>query len=318
MTANAWQARSFSCAPMALLLGWGWLAGICEARDAVDGGPPAAKALPARLHVEIDRGSVTVRAWDVATEDLLAAIALESGLEVDLGGPLAERVTLELDQLPLREALHRILSGRNFALRYADPPPPAGEAPAGKLWVLSGGDRRSLPAQGDAGGLPDAGADLLAAYERLARRRPSLVSDDGKVRLAAVSGLTDSPRATAALAAAALFDPDAAVREEAVYGLGAGGETGEGILEQALADPAPRVRRAAIEALADVGDDDSAWLLAAALRDRDAALREQAVYALGDVGGEAAVAVLQQALADGQSRVREAAIEVLEELSDAD
>ena len=304
MTDDGWRS------PLALLLGLAWLAGVGAARTASAETPPG-------LRVEIDRGAVTLRARDVALKDLLAAIARDSGLEVDPGGPLEERTSVELEGVSMLTALRRVLAGRNFVLRYPASTDPGDDGvQAGMLWIFpnpsDGRGDAQRPRDGPA-------ADLLAAHERLTHRHPGLASDDATARLAAVSALAASGEATDALAAAALFDADAAVREEAVHALGAAaGETGLRVLEQALADPALRVRRAAVDALADSESDQTVWALAAALRDEDATLREQAVYALGDVGGGAAISVLSQALADERGFVREAAAEVLKELSRED
>ena len=97
------------------------------------------------------------------------------------------------------------------------------------------------------------------------------------------------------------------------------GETGDArvlpTLERVLLDPDAQVRRAAVQAIGDIGGDESASLLAFALRDPDPGLREDAVYALLDVGGGHAVLALQLALDDERPAVRSAAAEVLEELS---
>ena len=279
------------------LLGSVLLAGVGEARD----GEPVA-AGPGRLAISVDGGLLTVRALDVSLRDLLEAITLESGLAADLRGPLDERVTLELERLPMRQALRRILENRNFVLRYRGPSSAAG--PAGELWVVASGSRGApLP-------------EPVAAYKILTHDWPGLASDDAGTRLATVSELAAAGDASETLAAVALYDADAAVREEAVYGLGtAVGEPGVPMLERALTDPAPRVRRAAVDALADRGGEESAWALAAALDDDDASLREQAVHALGEIGGEAAAALLRQALADEQDFVRQSAAEALAELA---
>jgi HEAT repeat protein len=277
------------------------------------------------LHVQIADNIVTVEARDVTVEALLREIARQSGLAVLLHDPLDERVTLELQGLPLSEAIRRILRDQSFALRYVGSPQsaenPNGEQPD-MLWVFSKrprDDHASLitrnarRAQGpdDSLGTPDADEGVVPLSLALA-------DDDVKVRLKAVSALIDigGEQAAAALAAVTLSDKDASVREEAVYGLGEiGGETGMQVLEQALMDPDGRVREAAVEAFTDIGGSESARALAVALNNQDASLRAEAVDALGEIGGETAIRVLRQALADEQSFIREAAAEFLAELA---
>jgi HEAT repeat protein len=147
----------------------------------------------------------------------------------------------------------------------------------------------------------------------------ALFHSDTRVRLAAISELTDggSEGSAEILAAVALTDNEVAVREEAIFGLGEiGGEAGLPVLQQALADPDRRVREAAINAVADIGGDDSAWALATSLNDDDPALREQTIYALESIGGEAAIVLLKQALADEHDFIRRVAEEALEDLVD--
>ena len=229
---------------------------------------------------------------------------LVAGLTLLVGTVHAQEAPEEKQASP--EALDRILRETNFVLRNLDPLSRVGclgDAYPSTLWVFAASGRGEL--DGD-----DAAQSLEAAL------RLALVDADPKVRLKAVSELSEvgGDQAAAALAAAALFDQESSVREEAVHGLGEmGGETAVQILEQALMDPDEGVRETAIEAFTDIGGDDAARALAFALSDEDPSLRADAVYALGEIGGEAAIRALQQALADEQSSVREAAAEVLTE-----
>jgi hypothetical protein len=286
----------------------------------------ATQASAGSLHVEIAAAVVTVKARNVAVVDLLEEIARQSGLVVDLEGPLDKCATIEFDRLTLPEALDRILRDQNFALRYYDPifsADGAREARPSKLWVFRKESREGVvvPEIGKAGLIQQddlGGQGSPEADDSLDRLRPALADGNAKVRLEAVSELAGiyGVSATVALADAAMFDEDPAVREEAVHGLGESGDpTGMQVLELALMDPDLRVREAAVEAVGDIGGDDSARVLESALNDEVASLREEAVYALGDIGGEIAIGLLRQALTDRQSQVREAAAEVLADMS---
>lgn len=310
-----------------LSAGLALLVGLVEAEEIRKDVVTATPATPPSLHVEMDHEAVSIKAHEVSVRELLEEIGRRCGLMVDLHGSLEQRVTLELDRLPLREALDRILRGRNFILRHAEPSPgSSNDALPSRLWVFStepgehprgshSGDDRST-----CDGYVASGA--LEAHACLEQLNPDLVHDDETVRLAAVSVLAavgGAQSAAAALAAVARFDADGSVREEAVYGLGEiGDEIGLQILEQALLDPDLRVREAAVDAIVDIGGDESTWALASALNDEVASLREQAVYALGDIGGGIAITILQQALADEQIFIREAAAEALDDLSSQD
>jgi len=160
--------------------------------------------------------------------------------------PLDERVTLEFRQLPLQQAVDRLLRGQNYALHYLQPLRSGvnqGERLRGTLWVFS----------------DDA-------------HRTDATTDATDVRPAAVSDPTDSRDDQLPLVvAAALGDWEASVREEAVDVLGElSGETAIPLLEQALLDPDSDVQEAAIAALADIGGDQAAWALATALNDDNA------------------------------------------------
>jgi hypothetical protein len=63
---------------------------------------------------------LSVRLQSVPLEEVLAQIAATSGAEVR-GTPLNARdVTADFDDVPMPEALHRLLGDQNFMLRYAE------------------------------------------------------------------------------------------------------------------------------------------------------------------------------------------------------
>ncbi len=266
----------------------------------------SANGAEGNIRVDFVHDSITLVARDVPLGVVLEAIAARSGLvvELDVGieGKLEEVVALTLTDVPLAEALSRILRGWSFVLRRSERPI--------RLWVLSGGSQshasRPEPAPG--------------------RLELALSSGDAKARLEAVSELTEKGAAGAAagdgtagtlerLVAVAQFDDALSVREEAIYGLGEIGDASAlPALEQALADRSVRMREAAIDAIADIGGESSAWALAVALEDQDPELREQAVHALGGIGGDAAITLLERALLDDSASVREAVVEALADL----
>jgi hypothetical protein len=78
--------------------------------------PTGAKPLE-KLEYKNDR--VTMRAEDTPLADIIDALKRQSGAE--LHGTAPERnVTLNLDDVPLREALERLLGEQSFALTYGD------------------------------------------------------------------------------------------------------------------------------------------------------------------------------------------------------
>ena len=278
------QCRNYRAGLIAVLA---LLAGSVEAQKVIEA---ASQTSAAFLNAEITSGIVTLKAHDVTVKQLVEQIAHQGGIRLLLYKPLDERVTLEFRQLPMQQALDRILRGQNYALQCVQPLCSAvdpGEKVQGTLWVFSDETHRN-----------------------------EAVSDDTDVRLAAVSDPADTGSdQPAVILATALGDRDASVREEAVDVLSEiNGEVAIPFLEQALIDPDSDVREAAIAALTDIGGDQAARALATALNDENAALREDAVDALGDIGGKTATGLLQQALTDQENTIREAAADYLAEL----
>ncbi len=305
------ESRLFSFLPksqVCLFAATVMLAGLADAQETLFGLQSTQCASQSSVHVNVTDDLVTVKACDVTIRDVLHEIAQKSALVVVLHDPPGERITLDIERVPLTDALDRILRHQSFALRYADPAGSSTES--SKLWVFSDGtDDAAEPAAVEI--LGRANVDVSSLSNALA-------DDNAKTRLHAISTLSTAynDHGAAALAAAALSDGDVAVREEAVYVLSEiGGEAGTQLIGQALMDPDSRVREAAVEAFADMGGERSAQALAIVLYDDDPALREDAVYALDEIGGATANALLQQALADQDSSVREAAAQLLAEIS---
>ena len=281
---------------------------------------PTNDASQGHLRVAVADGLVTVKARDARLATLLGEIARQSELVVVSHVPLAARVTLEFERLPLREALALILRDQSFVLQDVQPFPRGENTSAAnlrKLWVFSKGPEgeSTSPRVTSAERLED--LDPSDTENLIGALSLALTDDNANVRADAVSTLADvgSDQAATTLAMAALNDGDSSVRQEAVYALGAiGGEIGIQALQQALIDPDDEVRKEAIRAFANIGGDRSAVELAVVLNDGDASLRAEAVDALGEIGGETAMRLLRQVLADEQSSIREGAAELLAEV----
>ncbi len=316
---------------------------LVEAQDALDGAQSMTRLSPSYLHVEIKNDRVTLKARDVSILDLVTEIARRTELTLVLYRPLDERVTMEINELFLPEALARILQHKSFALRYARPLSShrdSGRKRANRLWVLPArlGDYPPLdklvqqfsPDDISDFEVPQAGmtntgtrltrpsVDVLNEFDvDEATLSRALDDEDANVRVKAIHALADigGDQAVAALVGA-LGDDNARIRVEATHALGEiGSDTAIEILEQPSHDADTHVRQAAIDALTDIGGDDAAGVLATALRDEHVSLRTDAVYALGEIGGETAIGLLQRALADHAPSIRELAAEILDDLS---
>jgi len=288
------------------------LSACAEIQDPQPSASSTADARSGELRVEIDGNEVTVQAHEVSLRSIVEEIANRGGLVLVLQDPLDERVDVDVQALPLSEALRRILREHSFALQRLDTVA-AGRVRVGTLWVLSkGSELAESPTNLREGQRRDLNA--LDKDETLATLGIALADSNANARVDAVSALADvkSDQAAALLVAAALHDVASSVRAEAVHALGAIDDDARSpALRRALMDPNAQVRQAAISAIENIGGESSAQSLAIALNDADASVRAAAVYALGEIGGETAARLLRAASTDKNSAVRETAIEAL-------
>ncbi len=314
------------------------------AQDAFEARQVSAASATSYLNVEMSDDLVTLKAHNVSVRDVLDEIARQSDLIVVSRSPLHGRLTLELERLPLFEALRRIMRGRSYLLHQAQAATGARIADDERqstLWVFSD-ESANDPGYTEAAshslpGIKSAievlqsklmsddvrvrqeaikGLRRLKVNEVIAPLSYALADEDKKVRVKAIYALADigGDNAVAAMAAAA-GDENAWVRAETAYALGTlGGDTAIQVLQYSLHDVDSDVRESAIEAFTEIGGGQSARALAVALQDTDASLRVEAIEALGDIGGETAMRLLGQALEDQDNTVRKAANEALAEL----
>lgn len=97
-----------------------------------------ASALAARADVRWANDRVTAHFAAVPLDDAIRALADATGSELHGGVAAPRDVTLELDAVPLEEALHRLLGPQNFTVRY-------GEGDRVKAIVLRGGPEAPAP-----------------------------------------------------------------------------------------------------------------------------------------------------------------------------
>jgi hypothetical protein len=289
------------------------------------------------LRVAFRDDLVTVTARNARLRDVLAEIARQSDLSVVSRSPLETRLTLEIEGLPLAEAVVRIMRGRSYMLHQAAATP--NDTNGDTLWVFSDGSSDdtaySLTATSLAIDILRSqlmSDDIRARQEAIRELRKldvdevvgplsyALNDDDQKIRVKAVYALADvGGDDAAAVLAAGLADADAWVRAETAYALGSLGDPAViPILKHALNDADSRVRETAISAFTEIGGPQSADALALALEDTNSSIRVQAVEAIRNVGGESAIRLLNKALQDSDDTVREAAREAFAGMSDDD
>jgi hypothetical protein len=193
---------------------------------------PAEEA-PARV-VTYSGDKLTVHVSGVPIDDVLSEIQRQTGAEVRGGVRNPHPVTAEFDDVPLADALHRLLGDQNFALIYGS----GGEL---KTLRLLGGPQAAPPAAATAAptGQPQPGAVSPAQLSDMFARHPPIPI---KGRLAQALG-TDNASFTT-VADAALHNEDAAVRTEAVR-----------TAMQAL-EGEPELRSAVVSAVTGIGDPE--------------------------------------------------------------
>jgi len=318
------------------------------AQDVFEGRQVSANSATSYLNVQMSDDLVTLRAYNVGVRDVLDEIARLSNLIVISHAPLHGRLTLELERLPLFEALRRIMRGQSYVLHQAQAATGARIANHERqstLWVFPDGSAndpgyteaanhslwetrsaievlQSQLMSNDIRVRQEAikGLRRLKVNEVIAPLSYALADEDKKVRVKAIYALADigGDDAVAALVAAS-GDENAWVRAETAYALGTlGGDTAIQVLKHALHDSDSDVRETAIEAFTDIGGGQSARALAVALQDSDGSLRVEAIEALADIGGETAMRLLEQALEHQDNAVRKAANEALAEMLSQD
>jgi hypothetical protein len=183
----------------AFLLAFGWAAGV----HAGDTAAPVIRYREDRLSVRLAK---------VPLDDVLDDIARATGAEVRGVPSDVHDVTATFDDVPLPEALHRLLGDQNFMLRYAEPDRLRTIQLFGVQQAHEAGD--GSPAAGSARGRsPAAGSSmpqsLVAAMSALEHHPPVRVS--GSLASAIGSDSATFPQ----LFDAAMHQGDAEVRNEA-------------------------------------------------------------------------------------------------------
>jgi HEAT repeat protein len=304
-----------------------------DTRGNMAGGIPAiAPNPPHQLQAIIEGDLVTLKARSVPVEAVLSELARQSNLEIRADGPIAEPISIELERVPLPEALHLILRNCDYALQYNSNEATEGsptDKPHRTLWVYStnreidgqiksGDDPQSSPIDVDSLNNVQNLENIanLEQHDALMQLNLALTDEDPAVRKYAIEMLAGigGEEALSALVSA-LWDSAHLVREEAAHAIGEiGGTTAVQYLRLAMADQNNGVREAAVAALFDIGSAETTQLLGAALYDPNTSVREEAVYALGDIGGDATISFLQQALRDDDVGVRIVAVETASDI----
>jgi predicted RNase H-like nuclease (RuvC/YqgF family) len=95
------------------------------------------------LRIAYNRGLLSLSADNVNLNDVLTAVASETGITVTSPQGLEKQITTEFNGLPLQQGLRRILKGTNYALIYSTSPREKGGEVISGIYVLSQQSSRS-------------------------------------------------------------------------------------------------------------------------------------------------------------------------------
>lgn len=251
---------------------------------------PAYSTSTAQHQVEWKAKRLTVIAESVPLSDLLSEISRQTGLEVRGATGLNRIVSARFSDLPLGDAVARLLPGTSFAMMES----PAPDGAKHLTVIILGGSPN--------GGEPAAAKDAAPAaptskpVTRLDRVYDRAEEGDWDALRKAASGSKGDPAAqNAALQLLANHDPDQA--------------TNLAIAATRSNDQSRKL--VGIQNLAELDSPAAAQALGATLSDPDAGVRESAVASLMGQTGPDSVAALSQALNDPDDNIRMMALDLL-------
>ncbi len=246
------------------------------------------------LDLTVRNGFVTMDSLAVPLGDVLRDMSKKAGFRLVMKKDLRAPVTWSFHDVPVDEAVTRLLARVSSVALYA----PAGDG-GGRLLtevrVLRGGDDdMPLVERRDARfELPDAGTPTHLQMASAAGLQPAsgAAAPEGRAvaALPAANRHSSAPRAVKgrpdtgrAALNAALSDPDTVARQRGVQGLiRLGGEESVTSLSRVLLeDPAPRVRTMAAAGLGRMSTESAFWALMEASSDNDPGVREAVSDAL--------------------------------------
>ena len=271
-------------------------------RGSVAGAAQPVSAPP--IHVEVQRGAMTVDVRGVPLADLLRVVGERAALTVSIHGGDSPLVTDSFTDLPLDEGIKRLVRGNGLVLTYAPSQgrarvsvlkevrvyltPPQAPGPA-----AANGTKPPSPASRvepkRSAGLRDVRTLARQRDEASAAALTQIVAQDPDpvVRAKAVAALGKFGGTEAAMALSrALMDQDPSVRIQAARALGRveSDQVTPALAGVLTSDPDPRVRKEAVRTLATLGTDQARWSLEAAALDADPSVRRAVASALAKWG----------------------------------
>jgi hypothetical protein len=272
-------------------------------------GPAAAQTGSTALDVQVADGRLSVDLDAVPLDEVLTAIADQTGAELVIRGDLGEVRPQAFRNEPLARGMRRLIGQNSMVMKF-DPVTAPETPPRLRRLMVYAADAIAA----DEAVMREARRTTRAAGSNVPGDYGDIAELDLRDRLRAVRDLARAgdEGALGMLAEILARDEDPQVRRAAVANLARlGGPEASILAQDALADGDPMVRIEAVRALAR--DADAAAPLARVLSDDpDATVRRVAVQILASLDSEEAQAVLEIALDDADDAVRAAATNALE------
>ncbi len=265
-----------------------------------------------KARVGYANGRVSIHSNGAPRLRILQHVSRLAGFELVATEALAGPLVLKIDNVPLMEALQKLLAELPYGLAYEFDP----RTDALSLVRVRVGVPDAVVAAA-AGGAPDAPGDPAADREQRLRNLKERSSERWRERRRTQAErdrvLSDLQDAEIELYEQ-LLDPDPGVRRTAASDVSTQGDglwRVIGVLEE---DPDPAVRATAAERLGEDGSYAAVRSLIASLADPDTAVVLKAIAALEYAGDESVAVELLHLLDHEDPRVREAADEALDSL----
>lgn len=249
-------------------------AGLHGRQEIPEAGPSGAASFVLRVQGD----SVSAAIANIPFRQVLAQLATQLNIKLFVADTVPDdEFSDEFEDLPLEGAIKRLLVGKSYALRYAQPshekPAKAGSQPKiTAIYVMLQGSGAVTPYRLEQVGKPQPQTD-----EQLLLKK-ALEAEQAADRVEALKKyLNETEEPDYEAAAAALKDKDPKVREIALGGMEeADTLPAEATAQAALTDPEPALRINALQILVTRQGDDAQETITQAMVDADPRVRANA------------------------------------------
>jgi hypothetical protein len=266
------------------------------APGAIPDGEELLKALRGFPRVMVDGELLSIHCTDARRVAILSAVARRLGAGLAVGDVPDVRMTLDLEDVTLEEALDDVVEGIPYEILTEDDPE-TGETRIAKILVGDVDEASTIVA---ARSLSD--EDKAAFRERLRSRLPT--EERRRIR--------EEAAARDAVFVAQLASESVEEREAAVLGVSMLGPGREAVVKMATQDPSPSIRRAAVTRIEEIDMATAREVLHQALTDSDPDVVLSALSILEYMGDDETRGRVEPLAADHpDERVREEAARAL-------